>query len=305
MADDLFVCLLADLIQVLFLRRGGRLEQVLRLTSGCRSGASRIWLAADAVAPCGEFDRLLSDTSAACRLVPRPPQPCTWHISKRASERSPSGWQEFVREPYLVHWTRPRIGPWPDQSEDQFLDEFLWLKPGTAREAFDVLARIVRERCLRASGSIIRGAPPVVCFSEIPLEQLSSRTVFRTHRQRWDCLPYGMAIHRRWLEERGARPVRYGDQRQGLHLSPEERAFFQPATDRTGRVDWTQEREWRLVGDCSLEELPRESGLVFVATPTEARAMSYFSRWPVIAVGQSADGSAIGRPSTTPLELHR
>ncbi|MFT7633352.1 MAG: hypothetical protein ACI87E_004407, partial [Mariniblastus sp.] len=68
-------------------------------------------------------------------------------------------------------------------------------------------------------------------------------------------------------------------------LSPEARAFFQLSQSSQSEIDWTQEREWRIVGDLSLPEIPIDLAVVFVKTKPEAEIAASVSRWPVVLLG--------------------
>ncbi|HID75378.1 MAG TPA: hypothetical protein EYP56_05205 [Planctomycetaceae bacterium] len=189
--------------------------------------------------------------------------------------------------PFLAHSTRRCEGPWPDQDETEYLDDLILARPEADHSPLAALRRIVRSGRLIASGRTIRGGTPVVSFTAVPLAELSRLRVFRPHRGRWDFEPYGICIRRDWLQGLGARPVLYGDDLLWEQLGPEERPFFQLRRTRRapGRaVDWAVEDEWRVVGDLSLERLPREGGLLFVPTLEEAKQMAAISRWPVTVV---------------------
>ncbi len=284
LADDMAVCWLADWLQVIFLRRKGRLDKLLQSREAYQdSNTICLRLASDPKVPTPGPSRVGGHV-CACFEVGQVPRSYSWHFSDIALQRSRRSEASVLCQPYLVHWTRPLYGPWPAQSKSDFLEEFLLLRPSTARSAFDVLARIVRSGRLVASRSVVQGAPPVVCFSAVQLEELFHRAVFRAHRQRWDFLPYGIAIARDWLVKKGARPVLYGDARLRASLPRDQLAFFQPTTDTHRRIDWTHEKEWRLIGDCSFLDLPVDAACLFVPSRNEARALSYMSRWPVVAM---------------------
>ncbi len=189
---------------------------------------------------------------------------------------------------FLTHCTRRRQGPWPGQDESQYLDDLILARPEAAHSAFDALRRILRQQRLVATSEAIRGATPVVSLTAVPLAELHRLRVFRPHRGRWDFEPYGICIHRDWLQQQGAQPVRYGDDQLWESLSPAARPFFQLRRTRRASqnttTDWSVEDEWRVVGDVDLAQAPDDAALVFVPTQAEANQLAAISRWPVTVV---------------------
>ncbi len=200
---------------------------------------------------------------------------------------------------YFVHWTRRQDGPWPDQSEADFIDDLLLRKEPTSHSAFAALSRIVQQRRLIASTTGIRGEASVVSFSANPLLELTKQRTFRAHRGRWDCEAYGLCVRREWLQTRGAKPVIYGDDDLWSSLPESERVFFQRKMTRSRRgaktIDWTQEAEWRVPNDLDLSEAGREDVLLFVPTEDEARQLAAISPWSVFVVS-SEDGHSCPSP---------
>ncbi len=186
---------------------------------------------------------------------------------------------------YLVHCTRAADGPWPDQDRVDYLDGLIFDRPGASHSALTALARIVAQQRLLATGRAIRGGTPVVCFSAARLQELRRLRTFRAHRRRWDFQPYGVGVARGWFQQRGGRPVVYGDDAAWDALSDAERPYFQRRWGgRKGSVDWSLEREWRHVGHLDLADLPPELGFVFVPSGAEAREIVAASRWPVVVL---------------------
>ncbi|NLF69031.1 MAG: hypothetical protein GX575_08240 [Candidatus Anammoximicrobium sp.] len=185
---------------------------------------------------------------------------------------------------YLTHCTRRRLGPWPGEGEERFLDDLILDRAGADHSALAALWRIVRSGRLIARGEFIRGGTPVVSWTAVPLSELSPLRTYRAHLGRWDFEPYGICIRRDWLQRRGARPVLYGDDPMWDELSAEAQPFFQKRESRTAsgkQIDWTVEREWRHVGDVDLNELPADAALLFVPAEAEARQLAAASPWPV------------------------
>ena len=193
--------------------------------------------------------------------------------------------------PYLTHCTRRCEGPWPEQDEADHIDDLILGRPAGDHSALAALTRILSQQRLVATSSAIRGTTPVVSFTAVPLAELGRLRVFRPHRGRWDFEPYGVCLRRDWLERYGARHVLYGDERRWDELSPDDRPYFQMRTTRRpadgGRIDWTVEDEWRVVGDVDLSKIPRHAALVFVPDRVEAEMVAEFSHWPVAVVDRS------------------
>ena len=181
---------------------------------------------------------------------PERPQPPNLEFRVPRIRELPSG--EF-----LIHCTRASADAWPDQQEAEYLDELIFQHERRDHSLDAALTRILATGRILASNRITRDKRNVVCFTSATLEELKKLTTFRSHLKRWDFKPVGIAIRKSALERRGARPVIYGNESTWENLSPEDRPFFQIAqsTTRTGNVlDWTREKEWRVLGDVELHE---------------------------------------------------
>lgn len=194
----------------------------------------------------------------------------------------------------LSHTTRGCPGPWPEQSPEDYFDSLLLSRRDADHSPVGTLERILQQQRLIASARTAREGVRVVSFTDSPLSHLPELRRFRPHRSRWDFEPFGLCLRRSWLEERGARPVIYGDEVTWRDLNTNDRPFFQLAhsrptvsADATAEeqmptaIDWTIEREWRHIGDLDLSHLPRECGLVFVPNYATARRIATVSSWPV------------------------
>jgi hypothetical protein len=210
----------------------------------------------------GFGNQLQLERPSICELVPQP---------------SPDEWT------FLSHTTRACAGPWPSQSVPDYIDSLLDDAGEADHCAIAALERIVTQRKLLAASRMIRGGHAVVCLTAVPLLDLPPLRKFQTHRSRWDFEPYGICIRQRWLQERGARPVIYGNEATWQSLGEGDRPFFQftsPPSSSPG-TDWSVEREWRHVGDLDLNELPAEDGLLFVRRYADAVRLSRSSPWPI------------------------
>lgn len=222
----------------------------------------------------GEHEHRQASPWASADLAARPPAPI---IPCPAAE----SWG------YLTHCTRRRVGPWPGEDEDQFLDDLILDREGADHSALATLWRIVRSGRLIASNEFVRGQTPVVSFTAVPLSEIRSLRTYRSHLGRWDFEPYGICIRRDWLQRCGARPVQYGDDPLWDALPAADRPFFQKHESHTSsgkRIDWTTEREWRLVGDMDLGEIPAVAALLFVPSEGEAQQLAATSPWPIVVL---------------------
>jgi hypothetical protein len=191
---------------------------------------------------------------------------------------------------YLIHCTRARRGPWPDQDYEGYLDEALRLETRKVSSPFATLHRIVTTQRLVATRWMRRGDLDTVCFSGVPLLELLQRRRFQSHLGRWDWEPYGIAIRRSWLVARGARPVEYLNRSEFDQCPSERIAFAQPIGQAAGAFDWTQEREWRVAHDVRLQDLGLGDGFLFVATKAEAACLAHDAKLPVLyGVGDEDD----------------
>ena len=192
---------------------------------------------------------------------------------------------EVASDQFVLHWTRRRVGPWPDQTQTSFLDDLIFRNSRRQHGELSSLCRILASQKILGSSNLTRDPRSVVCFSDIRLEELKERRVFRSHLSRWDFEPYGLAIDRDLLRDLGARPVIYGNEPTWNSLSPSDRPFFQPETSASEKIDWKLEREWRIVGDLRLDLIPHDQALVFVASEAEANIIADLCHWPIVVMG--------------------
>ena len=194
--------------------------------------------------------------------------------------------QQLKVENCFTHCTRAADGPWPDETETDYLDATL-VSGDVDRTAFATLCRIVRQKRLLAGSAAIRGQFSVVCFSAVPADELIGRRTFRNHRGRWDYEPYGLCIDRDWLQAMGCRQVTYGSEEDWKALDETQRPFFQKAIGADG-LDWSQEQEWRVSGNVDLLEIPADKIAVFVPTEKERLVLQRLTNWPVFVPTNSS-----------------
>ena len=183
---------------------------------------------------------------------------------------------------YLVHWTRRRKGPWPDQSENRYLDDLILGTFSGKHDRLRVLARILATKKLLGNNQLTRDQKPVVCFSAVTVDQLGELRQFRSHLGRWDFETVGLAIRRSAIERCGGREVIYGEEADWGRLPEIDRPFFQKP--KSGTIDWTAEQEWRVVGDVELARLGADDAFVFVDNDIDAGQIASLCNWPVVLI---------------------
>lgn len=280
---DRAIAFLSHHLHVLHLRRNGHWDQLLRMClCAPRSSTGPIFLRKHSTT-CKLTNELSSlgaiiQEPVAVDLVPpdsSPPSP----PSRKLVTALPSQWS------YLTHCTRRCNGPWPNQSEEAYLDSLLLGQASCDRSPLSTLSRIVRQGRLIASSATNRAGINVVSFTEVPLAELPMLRTFRSHRARWDFEPYGICIDRHWLTQNGTKPVIYGENATWHRLPHSERPFFQKSKSEGAQpVDWTVEREWRHIGDVEFQALPEQAVLLFVPDHHNAVLLASFSPWPVFAL---------------------
>ncbi len=290
--QDRLVVAAADRIVALRVRAGGHVEQLLRrrLTAQATDALGSLLLAggADLVRP--SVVESLCALGAAPLCVESLSLPHVGADIGAGSDACPGSGNvlpldQIATADYLTHCTRNATGPWPDESVEDYQDALILARPTADHSAFATLSRIVRQQQLLASGRTIRGGCRVVCFTAVDVKEIGQLRTFRAHRGRWDFEPYGICIKSRWLQQRAARPVCYGDAALWAQLAEPQRPFYQRnIAGKSGQIDWSVEREWRHVGTLDLSDLPATEAFLFVPTIAEAERLATFSRWPVVVL---------------------
>ena len=195
--------------------------------------------------------------------------------------------QTIKTQPFLIHWTRRRVGAWPDQTQDEYLDDLIFRSGRRRHNELHALCRILASRKILASNQLTRARRPVTCLSDMTLKEMVTKRVFRAHLSRWDFEPYGIAFQRNaFLRKFGARPVVYGGEAEWQSMDEDEKPYFQTRKSSSEKIDWQTEKEWRVIGDLDLNLVGPEDAVVFVARESEIDALAELSIWPVVTLGQ-------------------
>lgn len=115
-------------------------------------------------------------------------------------------------------------------------------------EAATNLLSILRQRQLVGGTGFIKGSHKCVCFSEAPIGKLSHILAAKENNN-FKYQPYGIIVEKKWLYEKGGRPVIYGPDEDYLILH--ESMKYRHVRFHLGKyeVDHTWEREWRIKTD--------------------------------------------------------
>jgi len=274
----------SDQLLVLRARKHGNLHTLLKSRLACED-STRVFVAIgdDRLVPQDLRTELMDQ--GAVGWFPRGSDTNEFQAQEGTSESTtPILYGLENQDRYLIHCTRRAKGAWPDQAEHEFLDELILGAPSRDRSCFAALSRIVQMQRLLATHESIRDSTPVVSFTGAQLDELSEMRTFRSHRGRWDFEPYGIAIDRHALIHAGAREVIYGDDPTWDAMAAEERPLFQRVGQAPGAIDWSVEKEWRVIGDVDLLQIEPDKAVVFVPSQDEAEQLARISRWPIVVV---------------------
>ena len=154
---------------------------------------------------------------------------------------------------YLTHWIRTCHGPWPGQSKFEYYESLLNSSSAYPNNAFKTLKNIADEMTIRASAKRIRRQERVIGFTESDPIEVLSRMRWLPKRTNWNFEPYGIAIRKQAAMKLGVKPVFYGDSNDYDALPEEKRPYFQSRGEKD--VDWSEEKEWRHLGDLDLSNI--------------------------------------------------
>ena len=144
------------------------------------------------------------------------------------------------------------------------------------RKAYDNLQSILREGRIRGFGNSIMGGHKCVCFTEAPITEMAAlfnlARISSPDEPKPPYEPYGVAVTKKWLFERGGRPVIYQPPAE-YELLPNQLQYRHVSYDPCGGPDVTWEREWRIQTDTLA--LDHEQCLVIVPEAAEAFYITY------------------------------
>jgi hypothetical protein len=132
----------------------------------------------------------------------------------------------------------------------------------TEGDAMDNLAAILRASLIRGATRMVRTKRAVVCLFDAPLHELN-RLLVRDNRRRYE--PFGIAVDKRYAFAMGARPVIYMPWLEACRMLDDQELWRVVAIDleQTPPLDWTFEREWRVLDQL---KLPGHGAVALVET---------------------------------------
>lgn len=298
-ADGLLAAMATTQVLV-SVRSGGNVFKSANRRLADRQGlATRVLLDGELTKP-SVSERLLDAGAVGWRLLPpklkavsEPPKKETSNNESTTTESSQVAerldFSDVCDRDYLIHWTRRRMGPWPDLTHDDYLDDLLFRSGRRRQNELAALCRILASRALFSTADLTRDPRPVICFSRMRLSELITKRVFRSHLSRWDFEPFGIAFSPAMLQDKfGASPVIYGDESKWNRLDDSARPYFQLQNSASGQIDWRQEKEWRTLGDVDLNQIAADEAIVFVGREADADWVRQISVWPVVVLPQSS-----------------
>ncbi len=297
---DRLIAALANSLFVLHLRKGGRLEKVLRARlNEVRFQSSQVYLSlSHPSTPSGNEKRHRQavqdwldrgaigwicdqkEADSKCSLLSID-LPCHRAFGSTTVPVFPAKLLPAKHSTFLVHCTRARRGPWPDQSVEQFHDEIFQSPWRCEPTVLQSLQRILSQRKIIATSWLKPGQQATVSLSSAPWSEITRSRCFERHVAKWDWEPYGLMIDRQWLIHRNAKPVVYLTRDQMKRTPSEDLVYAQVYSEDGPGRDWRREQEWRIADDIRLHELPFSKGIVFVPTWSDAKQIEHLSQWPI------------------------
>ncbi|HVE45037.1 MAG TPA: hypothetical protein VNC84_07925 [Gammaproteobacteria bacterium] len=160
-------------------------------------------------------------------------------------------------------------------------------QPMDSLTSFDVLRKILNDGVLIGNKQYIKAQCKCVCFSEAPLTKIKSLI---TYCGNYECslryAPYGIAVKKEWLFERGGRPVIYQKDEE-FDITSDQHKYRHVRYDPAKNFDFTWEREWRV--QCNELVLQPEITTVFVKDRNDVRLLleeyhGHQSSWSLLGV---------------------
>ena len=284
---DFLLGQIADTVYALSIKNNGNIQKSLQHRTSVGETHRTFVLRDDTMTKAKVREKMISHGAVDWLLLSNATQKQTEKFKSGEDRRNGNriSLSELEESEYLIHWTRARCGPWPDQSEPDHLDDLIFGQSGGRHGDVFSLCRILASQRIMSSSDLTRTTIPTVCFSDVSLSELRNRTVFRKHLHRWDFLPFGIAIKRKTLKERfNCRPVIYGDQETWESLPKVDQPFFQVNKSSDQKIDWQQEREWRVIGDIDLRQIDLGDAIVFAGNENDLGKLSQLSLFDLIVI---------------------
>jgi hypothetical protein len=268
--DKLLACL-CDYYVVLEVRRGGNLSEILEGEQRRRPHPQRVLIPKAGSVETDGSVQLFNDfpkwsTPIFEKDLERPVT--RLHGLNTGSRAQILGLKDIPWQEYLYHYTRACPGPWPDQSREEYLLSLLENDALSGHTALDTLACILVQREIRSSSRLIRGDQAVTSWTSRPPPEMKSMRRWNRGLMRWTFEPYGVAVKRTLLLQKGAKPVIYASEKAYQRMKPSERFRFH--LHAPPRCSWKAEKEWRLPQDFCLDAISAEDGFIFAPHSSDA-----------------------------------
>lgn len=165
---------------------------------------------------------------------------------------------------------------------DDLSDRLVHLTKGD--DPLTLFVKILHDRALLGGTGFIKGGHRCVCFSEAPISKLPQ--ILATPHDRVKYRPYGFIFTKKWVFEKGGRPVIYQpDPDYALLPASKQHLHVRFWMSDQYTIDHTWEREWRIKTD-RLEFSPDD---VTLLVPTRQVSDALKEHW---VAQHSADCSA-------------
>ncbi|MDP8205772.1 MAG: hypothetical protein P9L92_03830 [Candidatus Electryonea clarkiae] len=187
---------------------------------------------------------------------------------------------------HAVHWTRSTYEPWQGETKSQFYSDIVSSDSKYARSAFRTLMNILKERRIRATSWRMPSSTPMVSFTAAHPSSFVPIMKWRKRYVRPSFEPYGIAFERNSLLKSGAKPIKYDSPENLKTLNSRERLFYQATSDKGN--SWSEEKEWRLVGDYSFDFEDNAQMIVFVMSDEECFEVKKNFDCNVVALASNA-----------------
>ncbi len=138
-------------------------------------------------------------------------------------------------------------------------------KDGLSSE--NIFDKIVSEKVILGSTENIRGKFNCICFSETPISAISQIIALKDKRFHYG--PYEFMFSKKYLFEKGARPVIYQPDSDFDLL--QENLQYRHVRFEIEKTDWTWEREWRI----STDRLDLDPKFVTLIIPSRSKIEEY------------------------------
>jgi hypothetical protein len=173
-------------------------------------------------------------------------------------------------EPFLIHWTRTSIGPWPGE---RAIDYYRHVIESSTypRSGFDSLLRILSTSQILASSRHIATFEPVVALSSLSPCEVLPLIRWRPRYRQMSFEPYGIGIRYSAGLSMGIRPVVYLPSSATKTVQDSERWLTQSVGKKT---DWRRECEYRYRGNFDLRNASSADICIFARTKLESKEIS-------------------------------